>query len=301
MNPESASALLRSIEDGTVFEGSIDLGKTQSRVTTVRGEYAVLADGGVLRPDALRAVLDDESGIYVYIDGVFKKAACFCDQTNRYYSLMDTGAWPALIISGVTMHPLKDRTPEQDARGKVERIGIRRGRVLDTCCGLGYTAIMAARAGAHVTTVEIDSNVLSLARVNPHSQMLFESPLISLVNADVTSFIDGIDDRSVDAIVHDPPTISLAGELYSDDFYAAMFRVLRSGGRLLHYTGTPGVRTGRRNVPQSVQQRLQRRGFINVWIDADLKCVIAQKPRREHRLRRVPRSRARFPPNGPGS
>ena len=67
---------------------------------------------------------------------------------------------------------------------------------------------------------------------------------------------------SVDAILHDPPRFGTAGELYSQVFYDQLARVLRSKGKLFHYTGTPNKLTSGRDVPNEVVKRLQLAGFI---------------------------------------
>ena len=68
-------------------------------------------------------------------------------------------------------------------------------------------------------------------------------------------------DGSADAVLHDPPRFGIAGELYSQAFYAQLARVLRRGGKLFHYTGSPNRLTSGRDVPREVQKRLQSAGF----------------------------------------
>ena len=68
-------------------------------------------------------------------------------------------------------------------------------------------------------------------------------------------------DASVDALLHDPPRFGIAGELYSQAFYDQLARVLRRGGRLFHYTGTPNKLTSGRDVPREVHKRLEKAGF----------------------------------------
>ena len=72
----------------------------------------------------------------------------------------------------------------------------------------------------------------------------------------------GLDPGDGDArIVHDPPRFGIAGELYSQVFYDHLARVLRKGGRLFHYTGTPNRLTSGRDVPREVATRLGKAGF----------------------------------------
>ena len=46
-------------------------------------------------------------------------------------------------------------------------------------------------------------------------------------------------------VIHDPPVISLAGDLYSTDFYRELLRVMRNQARLFHYIGDPQSKSGR--------------------------------------------------------
>ena len=62
-------------------------------------------------------------------------------------------------------------------------------------------------------------------------------------------------------MLHDPPRFGIAGELYSQAFYDQLARVLRRGGRLFHYTGSPNRLTSGRDVPGEVAKRLEKAGF----------------------------------------
>ena len=50
-------------------------------------------------------------------------------------------------------------------------------------------------------------------------------------------------------------------ELYAQAFYDQLARVLRRGGRLFHYTGSPNKLTSGRDVPREVAKRLEKSGF----------------------------------------
>ena len=84
---------------------------------------------------------------------------------------------------------------------------------------------------------------------------------LQLAHSDVSHAIEGIADASVDALLHDPPRFGIAGELYSQVFYDQLARVLRKGGRMFHYTGTPNKLTSGRDVPREVAARLEKAGF----------------------------------------
>ena len=77
-----------------------------------------------------------------------------------------------------------------------------------------YSAVRSARLGARQTvTVEISPNVLLLRFENPWSLGLYSDDSIIQKHKDITSLINTFDDESIDAIIHDPPRFSLAGEL----------------------------------------------------------------------------------------
>src|SRR5205823_5246081 len=127
--------------------------------------------------------------------------------------------------------------PSEDTRRKIAAAGPPRGRVLDTCTGLGYTAIAAARTADNVVTVELDPTALEIARLNPWSRGLFDNPRITQVLGDSGERVGEFPDGSFSLVMHDPPTFSLAGDLYAGAFYRQLFRVLAPGGRLFHYIG----------------------------------------------------------------
>ncbi|MDH4165592.1 MAG: methyltransferase domain-containing protein [Gammaproteobacteria bacterium] len=174
---------------------------------------------------------------------------------------------PTFEIDGVKMLPTKQVSPYDDARRKVALIEPGGKRILDTCAGLGYFAAWCLEGGAsEVTSYEINPDVLWLRALNPWSPA--EGPGLNLVAGDIGAAIRGFADVSFDAILHDPPRFGLAGELYSQDFYDELARVLKPGGRLFHYTGTPNRLTSGRDVPQEVQRRLRLAGFTT-RIEAD--------------------------------
>ena len=64
-------------------------------------------------------------------------------------------------------------------------------------------------------------------------------------------------------IIHDPPAFSLAGDLYSGEFYRQLYRILKPGGRLFHYIGDLNSKSGS-TVTKGVLRRLQEAGFTRV-------------------------------------
>jgi predicted methyltransferase len=225
---------------------------------------------GLLLPDrqglaweAIEAIAHNESVCFVVEGNAVVKIQRFSELFNRVYSLMPTGKAPTLLISGIPMHRVKGIDPHADTLRKVRTIAPITGRVLDTCTGLGYTAIEAAKTADEVLTIELDPTVLEVARLNPWSKQLFKNPRIRQVVGDSFDEIDAFEDGEFSRIIHDPPMFSLAGELYSGEFYRSLYRILERRGRLFHYVGDLESRSGR-NVVKGVARRLQEAGFSRV-------------------------------------
>ena len=171
-------------------------------------------------------------------------------------------AWgpPSFEIDGIKMLPTAKVSPYADAEQKVKLIEPRGKRILDTCGGLGYFAAWCLQEQAEkVLSFEKNPDVLWLRTLNPWSPVA--DPRLELLQDDITLRIAALRDGSFDAVLHDPPRFGIAGELYSQVFYDHLARVLRRGGALFHYTGTPNALTSGRDVPAEVAQRLRRAGF----------------------------------------
>ncbi|WP_017915730.1 class I SAM-dependent methyltransferase [Xanthomonas sacchari] len=170
---------------------------------------------------------------------------------------------PTFEIDGIKMLPSAQLSPFEDARRKVALVEPRGKQVLDTCGGLGYFAACALEAGvARLHSFEKNADVLWLRTLNPWSPDPAASEgRLQLNHGDVGAAIGGIADASMDAILHDPPRFGIAGELYAQTFYDQLARVLRRGGRLFHYTGSPNKLTSGRDVPREVARRLEKAGF----------------------------------------
>ncbi|MCW1296689.1 MAG: RsmD family RNA methyltransferase [Candidatus Parvarchaeota archaeon] len=188
---------------------------------------------------------------------------------------------PTIYIDGIHMHRIKDVFPEQDARMKVSTLDIKYlERVLDTCTGLGYTAIEALKKDARVTTIEKDVNVLKIAKVNPWSRFLFRGVRVGRANiliGDASSMIKKFENEFFDKICHDPPAIYSSGELYSLEFYKELYRVLKPNGKIYHYVGEPQKKFQRKDFARGVIERMREVGFKNVKRCDKVKGVIARK------------------------
>ena len=279
LSSTQALEMLNQFQHGNQSRTSLDLGKTETTVSLQQGKVR-LSCGAHVSLDNLRMIANCEDAVFAVREDTVEKVVRFSNATRRTYKLRPTADWPALEISGILMHRIKGTTPRRDAEAKLRLVSPVRGAVLDTCMGLGYTAILAASTADSVTAIEKDENVLELARLNPYSQSLFQEPKIKLIHGDATQVIPGFGNALFDIVNHDPPTLSIAGELYADAFYAHLLRVLKPGGTLLHYTGSPGLRGRRVDLNASVARRLHRAGFARVRSDRETSCIVAVRPGR---------------------
>jgi predicted methyltransferase len=242
-----------------------------------------LAPDGIIFPNgerldwlSIEKISKSEVNCFVLEDNAIRAIQVFSDYTNRLCSLMPTRGAPSMLIAGFVMHRIKDIDPIQDTLRKIAAISPIVGRVLDTATGLGYTAIEAAKTADEVVTIELDPGVQEIARLNPWSQELFHNPKIQQKKGDACEVVQTFEDNSFSRIIHDPPTFSLAGELYSGVFYQQLFRLLKRGGRLYHYIGDPNSKASG-GVTKGVLKRLQEAGFTRVVRKPEAYGVVAYK------------------------
>jgi uncharacterized protein len=254
---------------------SLDLGRTTAAVA-LGPEGVRLPDHSLLSWADVETMAGNENACYQVQEGQIWKIQIFSEQLNRLYSLMPTSGRPTMLVSGIPMHRIKDVDPEQDTKNKIKTIAPVTGRVLDTATGLGYTAIMAAQKAEQVVTIELDPTVLEIARLNPWSQELFSRPNIEQRLGDASDVIETLADDSFSRIIHDPPTFSLAGQLYSLIFYRELRRVLKRKGRLFHYVGDPRSKSGSA-ITRGVVRRLGEAGFERVVAKPRAFGVVAYK------------------------
>lgn len=226
--------------------------------------------------DILEKVAESKNNCFVIEQGEARKVQTFSELTNRPFSLYPTASAPTMLVAGFPMHRIKGSDPHRDTLAKVKTIAPLTGRILDTATGLGYTAIEAARTALAVTTIDLDPAAQEIARLNPWSRELFNHPKIQQLIGDSFELVQTFQPSSFDALLHDPPTMSLAGDLYSEEFYRELHRVLARGGKLFHYIGDPESKFGA-NVTRGVIERLKGAGFKRVERKPQAFGVVALK------------------------
>lgn len=256
---------------------SPDLGLTQTTVELT--DYGITFPGGeTVSWHAIEEIVRSDTKCYYFEDDGLTEVRVFSDVTGRVCSLYPTGGAPTMIIGGFSMHRIKDSDPHADTLEKIKAASPIVGRVLDTTTGLGYTAIEAARSATclDVTTIELDPASIEIARHNPWSQELFTNPRITQLIGDSYDLIQAFPDHTFTRILHDPPTFSLAGQLYSGEFYRQCYRVLTGGGRLFHYIGNLESGLGNQ-VTKGAIRRLKEAGFKRIVPHQQAFGVVAYK------------------------
>ncbi len=275
---EAAIRILNLINEGAVrFNITLDLGLSSELVKYRSGRGCVQIRDVCLELSKLEKL--KEGFVYVIKSSALVPIAWYDDRMRKYYKLKPIryDKAPTLEISGIHMHRYVGTDPWNDSVSKVNQLGkLRKAIVLDTCTGLGYTASIAADRGALlVLTSEIDPNVIEIATYNPWSKKLASKGIVT-IKADIVEVIRELPENTFTHIIHDPPRFSIAGELYSVDFYSELYRVLRKGGKIFHYTGMP-YKHSNVSVLKGIKRRLELVGFrVIKWVE-DAQGFIAIK------------------------
>ena len=212
---------------------------------------------------------------------MIEKINHFSSKTGKFYQLLPTKTIPVLKINSVPMQRYATIDPLTDTQLKI-LASQPKGRVLDICTGLGYTAIEAAKRKevTEVITLEQDEEVLEMAKLNPASQEVFQNKKITIKIGNAAETITEFPPGSFDVIIHDPPTFVMAPELYHKTFYPELFRVLKRGGIIWHYAPRPGKAKTPAKADKfvaSIIRRLKEAGFIQVFYEEKSCGILAKK------------------------
>jgi len=237
---------------------SLDLGLTETTVKQTKTTI-ILNDVETIDLGGLEKIAQDQRSVYFVENKTIYVAAI---SGKHFYKLAKTSGAPTLEIDGIRMHRTKNTTPELDAEEKLSILGLKRGKVLDTCMGLGYTAIQAHENGAeYVISTEYEPNVVRIAQLNPWSRKLFSEESIFKLIGDSFHLVDALPKHHFDYIIHDPPRHGSAGHLYGQEFYMKLSRVIKPRGKMFHYTGEPRSRYRGVNLQKGISLRLRKAGF----------------------------------------
>ncbi len=276
---QTANQLAAARTETTV---SLDLGKTTTPVK-INKDIVVIDDQKIPR-DLFKNL--KEHFLYALEDNQVKRIAFFAEDTQTYYKLVPPTThhpqptthqdWPTFTLSSTPMHRSTHISPKEDTKRKIKLVSPIKGTVLDTCCGSGYTAIMAAKYAGEVHTFEKDDHVLRLAEYNPYSQELFTNKKIHLHEHDITEGIKNFKNNTFDRVIHDPPTFKRAPELYHPCFYEELYCVMKPNGILYHYAPLPDKTKGRQFYLLIVK-KLKKAGFRNVEYNEGASGIHATK------------------------
>jgi len=266
-------ALVAIGEGKSTVSVSLDLNKSV-QVLTIEGDHVVFNATSRLTRDELLSISKKRDRVFVLESNALR----ILEYRDRsYYKLVPTEGAPTVEIDGVKMHRSKGIDPFEDARLKVSQVLCEGKRVLDTCGGLGYTAIWAVRHGAReVVSVECNEFIRKLRREDPWSEEL-SNQRIKLISGDIAEYISVLETEAFDSVIHDPPRFSLAGELYGKAFYRQLHRVLVKGGRLFHYTGSPYLARRGNAFLMNSAKRLKLAGFRKVLAKPNLLGIKAER------------------------
>lgn len=247
---------------------SMDIGYGQVFGRFLSDEFRISEECRIPFPKKSLLDQDDQRSILVWQDNKWEKWQQFDPATRKFYKMIFVapGKPPTIEISGIKMHVTENSDPLQDTGLKLKHLTIAKGKALDTCCGLGYTAIALCQLPGieSVLSFEVDANMQKLCRQNPWSQNLYLDSAIKISIGNAADLIREVDSDSIAAIVHDPPRFALAAELYTDGFYQQLWRVLQRKGRLYHYTGDPNRRQRKIPLAEKTAERLKNGGFRRV-------------------------------------
>jgi len=269
----SAREVLRKSSESSSFKVLANLGLEEVDVR-VEGSKAFV-EGFAVGLEGLKAVAEDEEGVYSLSEEGLSKLVI---AGKHFYRLRR-------VADNTAPHPRDRRDTHAQDRGHNSLGGRREEGLADQgearpqgprhLRGLGLHRHTLSARGAEVLTVEVDPNVVKLASYNTWSWRLSD-PRIRVILGDVCEVVKDLEDEAFDRVVHDPPRFSpRTGDLYGRELYSELYSVLKGGGLLFHYVGSPGRVRGL-DLAKGVAKRLAEVGF-EVKVFRSVEAVLAIK------------------------
>lgn len=266
MFPIISSKELREInkaieEKKEEIEISLDLGITKTKIKLNKEGFYI--NNNLIESKKIK---DEDKSCYLIRDNQLEKMQYFAN--NKLYKLIPTNFRPILKISGTSMH--KKEFLDQLRRDKLK------GIILDSGTGLGYSSIIASKTAEKVVTIEIDENVIEIAKLNPYSQELFTNENIKRIIGNIVNEIKKFSDKEFNFIIFDAGTVKGSEEFFSLNNYKEAFRVLKHRGKLYHYIPKHQIKRGR-DFASEVISRLKTAGFKRTYRNKEESFLIAEK------------------------
>ena len=240
---------------------SLDLGLTKTKSELKKEGFFV--ENKLIK---IKNIKDDDKSCYLINNNELEKVQYFAD--GKLYKLIPTEFRPILQISGTSMH-------KKEFLDKLQRDKLQ-GKGLDSGTGLGYSSIVASKTANEIITIEIDKNVIEIAKLNPYSNELFTNSRIKRKIGDLTEEIKKFKDKEFDFIVFDAGTVKGSEQFFSLENYKQAFRVLKEKGRLYHYLPKHQIKRGR-DFASEIISRLKKAGFKKIFRNKGESYIIASK------------------------
>jgi len=265
-------AAMRSSEKSVSL--SLDLNLSE-KIWQIEADRLILDNDTFIDVETLESITSFKNKIFTFQNNELIPVEI---REDGYYKLVPTGSAPTLEINGIKMHRSKDIDPLTDAKLKTQLVVAANDQVLDTCGGLGYSAIFALKAGAKkVISTEKSHAVIKIRNLNPWLKKYADKRL-ELIHTDITREINKFEDGMFNSVIHDPPRFTSAtGNLYGRKFYDALFRVMALDSKLFHYTGSPKKIKTKDKFIKNTMKRLEQSGFKTLCFHDNLQGIYAQK------------------------
>ncbi len=206
--------------------------------------------------------------IYLYKDDRLIRLSVF---HNHYFSLVMVNNYPILEIDGIRMHVFYYKSPFKYAQAVVKHMNIsKKDYVLETCFGQGYITRLLR---TNVVAYEKNKGVLEIAKLNPYSSYLFNKENVHIVNEDIFN----LKQYGFTKIIHDPPSIRVAPELYSPEFYKLLFKHSAKHTLLYHYIGNT-YKKRFNTFKERIIENLFKSGWRLLTYNHKLKALFLKKP-----------------------